>query len=377
MANTLTDLAPDLYAALDVVSRELVGFIPAVNTDSTIERAAVGQDVIIYQTGDANVSDISPAMSTPEPTNQVVGNTKVQITKSRAAEFGFVGEEQRALRTGAGYLSVQGDLIAQAMRKLVNEMESDIASTYIGSSRAFGTSGTTPFGSNLSEIANMQKILEDNGAWQEGNMNAVINTTAGVNMSTLTQLTNVNEAGDNSLLRQGVLTDLFGFKMRKSAGVKNHTKGTGTNYLVNGAKSEGDTVITLDTGSGTILAGDVITFAGDSNKYVVATALNGNNVVIAKPGLMQDLADNTAVTVQNGYSANMAFARNAIVLATRAPEVPAEGDMAIDRMMITDPRSGISFEVSIYPGYRKVRYEIALAWGAKNIKPEHSAILLG
>ena len=74
---------------------------------------------------------------------------------------------------------------------------------------------------------------------------------------------------------------------------------------------------------------------------------------------------------------NLAFDREAIQLVTRAPALPKEGDMAIDRTVITDPISGLSFEVSIYGGYRKVRYELALAWGQKVIKPEHTAILLG
>jgi hypothetical protein len=54
-----------------------------------------------------------------------------------------------------------------------------------------------------------------------------------------------------------------------------------------------------------------------------------------------------------------------------------EGDLAIDSMMLTDPISGLSFEVRVYPGYGKVRYEIRLAWGVKVIKPEHTSILLG
>ena len=39
MSNTLTGLIPDLYAALDVVSREMFGFIPAVTTDAQVNRS--------------------------------------------------------------------------------------------------------------------------------------------------------------------------------------------------------------------------------------------------------------------------------------------------------------------------------------------------
>ena len=59
------------------------------------------------------------------------------------------------------------------------------------------------------------------------------------------------------------------------------------------------------------------------------------------------------------------------------PARPEEGDQADDVMMVTDPRSGMSFEVALYKQYRQVQYEISAAWGVQNFKPEHSAILLG
>ncbi|HMX99949.1 MAG TPA: P22 coat - protein 5 family protein, partial [Agitococcus sp.] len=145
----------------------------------------------------------------------------------------------------------------------------------------------------------------------------------------------------------------------------------------------GATTITLaSAGTGTILAGDVITFAGDTNQYNVvsgdADVSNGGTITLAAPGLRKAMSAATkAITVLATSPRNMAFSRSAIVLATRMPERPQEGDMAIDVMTIQDPRSGLAFEVAMYPGYRKVRYEIALAWGVKNIKPEHTATLLG
>ncbi len=379
MANVLTNLFPDLYKALDTISRELVGFIPAVSRDSTAERGAVGQNTRSHVVGVANVSDITPSMTVPEPTDQTVGNIPITITKSRAAEFGFVGEEQRGLKTGAGYMSIQANMILQSMRALTNEVENDLAAEARLVSRAYGTAGTAPFSSDLTDSAHPLRLLMDNGS-PTSDLQLVINTTAGANMRTLSNLTRANEANDATLLRQGVLLDLHGFAIRESAAIKPVTKGTGTSYTTNTTGySEGDTVITLITGTGTVLAGDVVTFAGDDNKYIVAvgTAAAGP-ITLALPGLREDIASSAvAMTIGNDFSANVAFDRGAIHLATRTPELPQEGDLAIDRAMITDDRSGLTFEVSVYPGHRKVRFEIAIAWGVKTVKAEHGIVLLG
>lgn len=377
MANTLTNLTPDLYEALDTVSRELVGFIPAVSMDANASRAAVGQTIRSPIAPASTAADITPATNAPDTGDQTFTNRTLSISKARAVPVRWTGEEQRGMNSGPGYRNLLRDQFSQAMRTLVNEVEADLAGEYIEASRAYGTAGTTPFASDLSDTAEVRKILADNGA-PLSDMQLVINTTAGAKMRTLTQLTKANEAADASLLRQGVLLDVHGMQIRESAQVQSHTKGTGSGYLVNDAGlAVGDTVIAADTGTGTIVAGDVVTFAGDTNKYVVTSALSGGSFTIAAPGLRTAVADNSAITVGDDYAANMAFSRSSIVLATRAPAIPEEGDQADDAMIITDPRSGLSFEVRLYKEYRRIKYEIALAWGFNIMKPEHTALLLG
>tara|TARA_R110000796_G_scaffold240389_1_gene361430 strand:- start:1251 stop:2405 length:1155 start_codon:yes stop_codon:yes gene_type:complete len=381
--NTISSIVPDIYEALDVVSRELTGLIPAVTMNASAERAGINQNIVVDVEPAGNVSNITPAMTVPDPTGQTSGSTVIQITKSRAAEFGFIGDDQKKLNTGPGYLSVRANKIAQAIRAVANEVESDLAGLQSTFSRAYGTAGTTPFGTanDYTDASNVLKILKDNGSPQSDNQ-LVINTAAGANF--IGKQSAVNSAGTDSMLRQGVLLDLAGMPLRESAQINDHTAGSGSSATTDDAGyAVGATVLTLaSAGTGTLLAGDVVSFAGDSNSYVVvsgdADVSGGGTITLAAPGLRVAMSAATkAITVVASSARNMAFNRSALVLAARAPARPEEGDMAEDVIVITDPRSGLSMEFAMYKGYRKVRYEVGLAWGVKNIKPEHTALLLG
>ncbi|RIJ85004.1 P22 coat - protein 5 family protein [Ralstonia solanacearum] len=374
-SNTLTSLVPDLYEALDVVSRELVGLIPSVTLDASAERAALNQAVRVPIAPAAAAEDVTPGQLPPDDGDQNIGNNPLTITKSRTVPFRWTGEEQKGVNSGPGYANIRRNQIAQAFRTLTNEIETFVGGLAVSTSRAWGTAGTTPFASDLSDPAQVRKILSDNGA-ALSDLQLVIDTTAGAKVRSLAQLTKANEAGTTELRAQGTLLELHGFNVRESAGVNAHTSGTGASYVTNGALAKGATSIPVQTGSGTVLAGDVVSF-GDGYKYVVASALSGGAFTIAAPGLMKAVNTGTAVVVAAGFTANMGFARSAIVLATRAPALPEEGDMADDRIMLTDPRSGLAFEVAMYKQYRRVRYEVSIAYGAANIKPEHTALLLG
>ena len=386
-ANTLTGLITSIYNAMDVVSREQVGMIPAVTADMTFARAAVGQTVTSPVAPAATASDITPAVTPPNDGDQTIGNKSVTLTKARRVPIRWNGEEKLALdNNGASYNVILRDQIAQGMRTLCNEVESDLAALHVKASRAYGTPGTAPFGTaaDLSDTAGALRILEDNGA-QGLDFQLVLGSAAMQNMrGKQSGLFKVNESGREDMLRNGITDRLQNFALRQSGQIKRPAKGTGSGATTNAAGyAIGATVITLaSAGTGTLLAGDVITFAGDTNQYVIssgdADASNGGTITLAAPGLMQAIPGSaTAITVANQGNRNMFFARSAIVLATRVPALPAQGDSAVDRTIVTDPISGLSFEISMYMQYRQVQLEIALVWGVGSAKDEHIGLLLG
>lgn len=382
MANVLTDLAADLYKAADMVGREITGAISSVviNGDGS-ERVAVGGTVRSHFTRQPSASGaITEAMTIPEGTDQTVDNKTATITRAQSIQIPWTGEDMKSVNNGSGFSTIYGDQVMQAMRTLTNEIEEDLCTAiYQGASRAVGTAATTPFGSNFDLVAEGRQILVDNGQKPTMDTSMVLNTLAGTNLRNLAQLQKVNEAGNDIMLRQGELLNLQGVSLKESAQIQAHTKGTGTGYLLNDASSAiGDTVITVDTGSGTIIAGDVVTFAGDTNKYVVVTTLSGSTFTIGGNGLRVAIADSAAITVGATTTAsNFMIKQGAAELIIRAPAMVDGGDAATDAMMIQDPHSGLVFEIRTYKGYRKSMMEVACAWGEKVWKNDGIALILG
>lgn len=386
MANTLTGLIPQLNTALDTVSRELTGLIPSVTSDMTFESAAVGQTVTSPVAPQAAAEDVVPGETSGDNGDQVIGKQDLVITKSRAVNIRWNGEQSRGMNTsGTPRNRILQDQFAQAFRTLTNEVETDIAAQHVFASRAYGVAGTNPFNTagDFTDASFAAKILKDNGAPPSGNR-LVIDTTAGANL--VGKQSRVDIAGQDSLLRQGVLLDTAGFAIRESAQIET----TGTNVVagtvtVTALEAVGQTTINVTTAAAsgiTALAGDIITFAGSTDKYVIAAdvtigASTTGDIVIQAPGLQSAVPATTAVSGVAASARNMAFAPSAIVLATRVPASPEEGDLAIDRRTVTDPRSGLSFEISLYMQKRQVKYEVSLAWGVKTVKPEHLALMLG
>lgn len=379
----LDDLMPALYDGVTIVGREMVGFIPTVDKDATGEQAAK-DEIIRVSTGTAGeLEDVSEAMSTPGTNDGALGKVDMKITKSKVVPFYWGGEANKGVKNSGQFQKIITNQFADAVRKLVNAVEADLAAEAVaGASRAYGTAGTTPFGTagDFTDFAKMAQILDDNGC-PKSNRSLVLSSEAFANLrGKQNLLLKVNEAGTDEFLRYGYTSPVQGFSLWNSAGLATHTKGTGTSYVTNlaSALAKGDKVIGLDTGSGTVLAGDVVTFAGDSNKYVVNKGIEAaGSIEIGAPGLLKGLADGVAMTVGGDYTPSVAFHRDALKLLARAPATPDAGDNALDSTIIYDPVSGLSFEVRVYGGYRKVRYEVGLAWGVKCIQPEFVGLLLG
>jgi len=386
LANVLTNLIPVIYESLDTVSKERAGFTKAVRTDFDATGVGKDQTIRIPVTPVAALEAISAKQLPTDSGSQTIGYQDLVLDKAYAAPILWNGEEE--LSQQGKQSSILADQMKQGFRSILNAMDADIAAQCVKASRAAGSQSAVPFATanDFSDFAYAMEVMEKNGA-PAGDLHMVLGAGAIRNLrGKQSSLWKVNEYGSDELIRTGSIGLVEGFNIHQSASIKASTTfGVGAAFAVNkvGGYAVGATSIVYDGGAGgdVINAGDVITFAGDLNKYVVKTgdaAGAAGTLVLQEPGLLQTLANDVVITnlcVAAVYN-NMFFDRNAIVLAVRPPAVPSMGDMAMDRTLVTDPETGMTFSVAVYPGYMQNKIELQAVWGSQIVAPRHCGLLL-
>jgi hypothetical protein len=393
MANTITSLIRDAYSALNIVSREQVSIIGAVTRDVTADRAAKDQTVRVPVAPKNSAYSISPSMTPLAEANMTYTNRTVKLDQLYGYKFHFATEEEMGLKGSGSFDTLWQQNVAQGYRTLTGQISTALNALYYNASRAYGTAGTAPFASDLSALDAMKIILDKNGA-PTGNRSVVLDSKAAYNLMKLTQLTNVNQAGQTSGLSEGVINRLYGFDVKVDSNVKLHTCGAQTGEdITGGALTIGDTSIGYHGGdSGTSLVGDLIYFtaatddpAGAPSKYVQNATIShdeaSGTIVINSPGVLTAYADTTEIVRVNtgnglaaSYRANLAMSSDALVLAARAP---IGQDSAVQEMIVSDPITGLTFRLAKYAGHHLVNWEMSILYGVGLGNPEHMAILVG
>jgi hypothetical protein len=375
MPNTLTALQPILFSAAQQVSSEPFGVVSAINVNFADQGVARGDTVKVPVAPSRAAEDFIPGNVAPTGADATAEDVGVQITASKKVTWHLTGEQQRSLDNGAASTEWIRQLIAQGMRSLRNSAESDAAKAIKeGASRAVGTAGGNPFASDINAIVDVRKVLADNGA-PMADLQLVMDTADGAALRKLGIIQQADQAGGADERRTGAILRQFGFEIRESAGISLHTKGTGAGYTTSGATAIGGKTITLAAGTGTVLAGDVVTFAADTvNKYVVNAGTTGpGTITIGRPGARVAIPNANAVSVGNDYTPVLAFERSAVVGVMRPPIMPA--NPTITQTLISD-EMGMTYLLLDISQYGQRTWELHLAWGFKVVQPEHVAILL-
>ena len=97
--NTLTNLIPDLYEAMDVVSREPVGFIPSVTLFPSSNRAALNQIIRVPITPAATLELLTPGQLPADSGDNTITNNTITISKAYGVPIRWSGEEEKGINT--------------------------------------------------------------------------------------------------------------------------------------------------------------------------------------------------------------------------------------------------------------------------------------
>lgn len=295
-----------------------------------------------------------------------------------------------------------------AIARLASEVDSlGCAAVITGAYNEVGTPGTTPGTSKVWLDAGA--VLDGYAAPRDKRRYAILNPTA--NAETVEGLKGLFNSSQelNKQYKSGMMSDALGLMFEMDQNVNTITTGArNTAYLTNeaGGVANGDTTLAVDTGSGTIKAGEIFTVAGiyECNpetkistgrlkQFAVTVDSAGGAVTLtisptiyisgARQNIVNTNAaatwDNLAMTFRGAastiYPVNFSHHKDAIALVTADLEDVSQFGAWGARMVEDGVSLRIARQYAITTDAIPCRIDVLFGW--KLIRPEHVVRVAG
>lgn len=345
MSNTLTNIMPKILARGLMALRQRVIMPRLVNNSYSVDAAQKGDVINVPIPVDKDATDVTPSNVPPVPSNSTFHNVQIPLDQWKHSDFALTDKEIQQIDRDKHFIPMQMDTSIKALANAVNQ---HLFSKYLKVFGYVGTAGTTPFTSDITAATNLKKVLNQQLCPRE-DRRAVIDFSAEANATALAPFRDASQSTDPNVIIEGEIGRKVGFNWFADDHVPTHTAGTGSGYLINngGGYAAGVDTVTLDTGTGTIVVGDIVSFAGHSQTYAVTSALAANQISFY-PALQAAVADNAAVTVRASHVVNLGFHRDAFAFATR-PLAASTVDVELGNkiMSLQDPKSGLVLRLEV------------------------------
>jgi hypothetical protein len=369
MANNLDAVAPKLLAQGLLALRGATVMPRLVNGDYQNQAAEKGDTIDVPIPSAIQAQAVTP--NNVSPSTADVTPTKAAIKLDQWFEAPFYLTDREMMIAMAGTIPMQA---SEAVKALADNVNTYLLGLYKGIYGFVGTAGTTPFATTTTAATDARKTLNKQLA-PMGDRRAVIDPDADGNATALPAFQYVNNSGSNSVMTEGELGRRLGFNWYMDQAVRTHTAGTAAGYLVSQANHAiGDATVNIDTGTGTILEGDIFTVAGDSQTYAVRSFAAG--VLTYAPKAARAFADNAAISFRASHVVNLAFHRDAIAFATRPLETLGDGLGNIIQSA-ADPVSGLTLRLEISREHKRLRFSYDILYGAALIRAELATRIAG
>lgn len=371
MSNSLTNIVPQMLVRGLSVLRESVQMPFLVNRAYESEAAQRGDTVTIPVPSAMIAKDVQPGLTPTVAQDVTPSLVTIPLDKWRYADFTMTDKDLVEIQEG--YLPLQAE---SAVKALANKIDKDLIGL---GSQFYGAAGDVAQDVDaVKDIVECRKVLNEQLAPVD-NRNIVISPAREAEMLSIPAFHDASFGVGGEAILEGRITRRLGFGIAMDQNVMDFEAGTATGATVNTGGSEGDATVAVTGGTGDFVVGDLISFAGHDQTYVVTAggAASGSTLSIA-PSLQVDVAGAAAITATPDHELNLAFHRDAIAFVTRplASDPDANSLGSIVRS-ISDPESRLTLRLEITRQNKQTNWSWDILYGYAVIRRELGARFLG